>query len=179
MSSNYKCPCIGGGGGGARICTTPITQIKWVPDSTNPPTPPKPAAVTDGAGCKKVYLTPRGTAWDGEGAKLDLAFQFGERSCRPEEPLPPCECGSENSTYEHEPVTRPPYDEGTPESRNFGVTFSCGYIIQLNPDAGCVTALNMGTHGVDDNLKATVSVAGTKFTRSWVDTVTELKYCVL
>jgi hypothetical protein len=176
-----KCPCVGGGGGGARICKTPITQIKWVPDSTDPPTPPTPGAVTDGSGCKKVYSTPFNPQWEGDGPKEESTFESGEETCSPKGPLPPCKCGNEISTYTTEPETLPPYDppEGTSESRNFGVTFSCDYVVQLNPGAGCVTAGNQGSYGVDHNLKATVSVAGKKFTRSWERIVTEIKDCVL
>ena len=178
---SYKCPCIGGGGGGARICTTPHTQTKWTPNSTTPPKANTPSAIQDGSGCKKVYDGPTfGEKWDGEGPKEILGdSQTGNETCSPKEPLPPCACGSEVSNTEPETVPNPPeWDSGTDESKTFTIIFSCSYRTLLNPGEGCVTIGTAGSYGTDHDLTETVTVPGKRFNKKWDVVVTETKDCV-
>jgi hypothetical protein len=176
--SNFKCPCIGGGGGGTRICTSIATVTKWEPDSTSVPKATKPADVVvscgPGLSIVKVYDTPYGEGWDGAGPSSTQSTSSSPETCSPDGPLPPCKCGSERTDTLRRTVPDPipGWGAGTSESKTFKIKFKAPWSLKAT---GCAGSSNTGT----DDLTQDVSVSGKTYTKTWEAITETSKTCVL
>jgi hypothetical protein len=173
------CPCSGGGGGGAKICTTPYIQKKWVPNGT--PSVSRPAdGQPDSSGCFKRYTDePFDIEFDPEIGETVEDPVGGTETCSPDGPLPPCVCGNERTNYDSriEPA-QPQWDSGTDESKTFNVTFKNSYFTQTAGGGASGGGACGGSFGID-TITQSISVPGKTYTKKWDFIHETTKDCVL